>query len=206
MPNPLGTLILGTSGWEAKTIRRIEIKDKDRPGFSTNSACNASNVSGELRQLEKRGYLKRNPHNLRDYHVITDGPERQFTYVNLYGLARCGPQGSILDGNPVDRIAIPSQLLAFPAHDAFLVRAKGNSMAPRINDKDLVIARRTDSVDSGRVVVCVNDGEALIKKLQIEPDRCILVSANPKCPPFSASSTDFRVIGEVKAIMSHKVQ
>ena len=65
--------------------------------------------------------------------------------------------------------------------------------------------RRTDSVDNGRVVVCVNDGEALIKKLQIEPDRCILVSANPEHAPFSASS-DFRIVGEVKAVMSHKVQ
>ena len=97
-------------------------------------------------------------------------------------------------------------MISFPALEAFLVQAKGDSMGPRINDGDLVIARKTNAVDSGRVVVCVNDGEALIKRLQREPDRNILVSANPKYPPFSASSTDFRIVGEVKAVMSHKVQ
>jgi repressor LexA len=162
-------------------------------------------VVHHLRQLEKKGYLKRNPHNPRDYHVMTDGPERQFTYLNVYGLAQCGARGSFLDGNPVDRIAVPSRLLSFPAVDAFVVQAKGNSMAPRINDGDLVIARRTNSVDSGRVVVCVNDGEALIKKVHIEHDGCILVSTNLEHAPFSASS-DLRIIGEVRAVMSHRVE
>jgi repressor LexA len=162
-------------------------------------------VVHHLRQLEKKGHLKRNPHNPRDYQVMTDGPERQFAYLNLYGLAQCGEEGSPLDGNPIDRIAIPSRLLSFPASEAFLVQAKGNSMAPRIEDGDLVIARRTNSVDNGRVVVCVNDGEALIKKLLIEPDRCILISANTEHAPFSAAY-DFRIVGEVKAVMSHKVQ
>jgi repressor LexA len=169
------------------------------------SVSSKSVVVHHLRQLEKRGHLKRNPHNPRDYEVMTGGPERQFAYLNLYGLAQCGPGGSILDGNPIDRIAVPSRLLSFPAAEAFLVQAKGNSMAPRINDGDLVIARRTDSVDSGRIVVCVNNDEALIKKLHREPDRCLLVSANPNNPPFSASP-DFRVVGEVKAVMSHKVE
>jgi repressor LexA len=163
-------------------------------------------VIHHLRQLEKKGHLKRNPHNPRDYHIITDGPERQFTYLNLYGLAYCGRHGSILDGNPLDRIPVPTRMISFPAKDAFLVQAKGDSMAPRINNGDLVIARRKDLVDSGRVVVCVNDGEAIIKKLQIEAHGCLLVSTNPKHPPFSASAEDFRVVGEVKAVMSHKVQ
>jgi repressor LexA len=162
-------------------------------------------VVHHLRQLEKKGFLKRNPHNPRDYQVMNDGPERQFAYLNLYGLAQCGPEGSILDGSPIDRVAVPSRLLSFPAVEAFLVQAKGDSMAPRITDGDLVIARRTSAVDSGRIVVCVNNGEALIKKLLRESDRCLLVSSNPKHFPFSASS-DFRVVGEVKAVMSHKIQ
>ena len=162
-------------------------------------------VVHHLRQLEKHGYLKRNPHNPRDYHVLSDGPERQFIYLNLYGLVRCGPDGSLLDGNPLDRIPIPSRLLSFPAVDAFLVKAKGDSMTPRICDGDLVVARKTDVADDGRVVVCINKGEALIKKLRKESARCILFSTNPKYAPFSAAE-DFRIVGEVKAVMSHNVQ
>jgi repressor LexA len=163
-------------------------------------------VIHHLRQLEKRGYLKRNPFNSRDYQVITDGPERQFTYLNLYGLARCGPQGTILDDNPIDRVAVPSRLLSFRADEAFLVQAKGDSMTPRINDGDLVVARRTSTVDSGAVVVCVNGGEALIKKLHLHGDQWILISNNSAYEPLLASPEDFRVVGEVRAIMSQRVR
>jgi repressor LexA len=162
-------------------------------------------VAHHLCQLEKRGYLKRNPHNPRDYHVLSKGPERRIIHLNLYGLAQCGPHGSILDGNPLDRISVPSRLVSFPADDAFLVQAKGDSMTPRISDGDLVVVRKTEDTDSGRVVVCINEGEALIKKLQKERDRCILISSNPNHPPFLAGD-DFRIVGEVKAIMSHNVQ
>ena len=163
-------------------------------------------VFHHLRQLEKKGHLKRNPHNPRDYHVLREGPERQFTYLNLYGLAHCGPQGSILDGNPLDRIPIPSRLISFPAHEAFLVQAKGDSMAPKIDDGDLVVARKTNSSDSGNIIVCINDGEALIKRLKKEVNSCLLVSTNPDYLPFSASTEDFRIIGEVKAVMSHHIR
>lgn len=181
---------------EPLTIREMQ----ELLGVSSTSV-----VAHHLGQLEKRGYLKRNPHNPRDYQVLSDGPERGFTYLNLYGLAQCGPQGSILDGNPLDRIAIPPRLISFPSDEAFLVQAKGDSMAPRINDGDLVIARKIEDADSGRVVVCINEGEALIKKLQKERDRYILFSSNPKYAPFLAAD-DFRIVGEVKAIMSHNVQ
>lgn len=162
-------------------------------------------VAHHLSQLEKKGYLKRNPNNPRDYHVLSEGPEKQISYVNLYGLAECGPQGSILDGHPLDRVAIPSRLLSFPTEEAFLVQAKGDSMAPKISNGDLVIARRVEEVPSGRVVVCINNGESLIKKLLKEKENYILFSSNPKYVPFLASD-DFRIVGEVKVIMSQNVQ
>lgn len=162
-------------------------------------------VAHHLGQLEKWGYLKRNPHNPRDYQVMSEGPEKRIIYLDLYGLAQCGQHGSILDGHPLDRIAVPSRMLSFAADEGFLVQAKGNSMAPRINDGDLVIARKTEEADSGQVVVCINEGEALIKKLQKERDRFILISSNPKHAPFLAAD-DFRIVGEVKAIMSHNVE
>lgn len=43
-----------------------------------------------LMQLEKKGYIKRNPSNPSDYQILSD-EERQLTYINLYGLAECGP-------------------------------------------------------------------------------------------------------------------
>lgn len=158
-------------------------------------------IAHHLTRLEKKGYLKRNPFNPRDYQVLADAPERQITYLNLYGLVRCGQEGSVLDGNPIDRIPISTRLLTFPSADAFLVKAKGDSMTPKINEGDLLIVRKKNDAESGAIVVCVNAGEAIVKKMLKEKEGCILVSLNPAHPPFSASK-GFRIEGEVKGIIS----
>src|SRR3990167_6497351 len=100
-------------------------------------------VYHHIQQLEKKGYLRRNPINPKDYQILADSPDKKITYLNLYGLATCGPKGSILDDDPVDRIPISSKILGFPSSEAFMVKANGDSMLPKINDGDLVIARKT---------------------------------------------------------------
>lgn len=176
------------------TIRELQ----DRLNISSPSV-----VHHHMQQLEKKGYLRRNPTNPKDYQILADSPEKAITYVNLYGLAQCGPKGSILDGNPVDRIPIASKILGFNSSEAFMVKAKGNSMTPKINDGDLVIAKKAHNADNGAIVVCVNKGESLIKKIQ-KGKETILVSLNPDFEPFVAAK-DFRVEGIVRGIYSYKV-
>lgn len=159
-------------------------------------------VYHHIQQLEKKGYLRRNPLNPKDYQILADSPEKQVTYLNLYGLAQCGPNGSIFDGNPIERIPISSKILGFPSSEAFMVKAKGDSMAPRINEKDLVVARKTNDAENGDVVVCVNNGETLIKKIQ-KGNELILVSLNPKYQPFVASE-NFHIEGLVRGVYSYE--
>jgi repressor LexA len=160
-------------------------------------------VAHHIEQLEKKGYLKRNPSNPQDYQVLSD-PERPITYLNLYGLAQCGPNGSILDGNPIDRIAISTSVLSFPAAEAFMVKAKGDSMRPEVQEDDYVIARKTSEEVNNSIVVCVNDQQALIKLLRIDSGKRILQSLNSKYPPFLAAG-DFRVEGEVRSVIRRAV-
>lgn len=167
-------------------------------------ASSPSLVYHHILQLEKKGYLKRNPSNPQDYEILTDSPDKKIVYLNLYGLAACGPEGSILDGNPIDRVPLSRRLVSFSSSDAFLVKAKGDSMQPKINNGDLVIAKKTNQCTSGDVVVCVNNGEALIKKVQKEKDHVLLISINQKIAPFTAAS-DFRVEGLVKGIISYSI-
>ena len=47
-----------------------------------------------LKQLERKGYLKRNPDNPRDYILLKD-PERNVVYLPMYGQAKCGPEGTL---------------------------------------------------------------------------------------------------------------
>ena len=182
---------------EPLTVRELqEVVDASSPSV----------VVHHLQQLERKGFIKRNPYNPRDFHVMEDGPEPNVAWLNVYGMASCGPTGSILDGDPIDRVAISARLISFPAAEAFIVKAKGRSMEPKISEGDLVIARKgvADYVD-GRIYVCVNDQECLIKRVRSADSTIILESINrEKFPPFLAAA-DFRIEGEVRNIISGRI-
>jgi repressor LexA len=165
-------------------------------------ASSPSVIFHHLAQLEKKGYLKRNPYDPRDYVVIEDEPEKEVTHIGLYGLARCGPEGSILSGDPIDRLPIASRLLSFPAAEAFMLKAKGDSMLPRIAEGDYVIARKGPEITPGRVYVCINDEECLIKVVRVLGGKYCLESLNREKYPIFEAARDFRVEGEVKHILS----
>ncbi len=188
--------LLAAPSEEPLTVRELQ----ERIGASSTSV-----VAHHMQQLEKKGYLKRNPYNPRDFQVVETGPEADVVVLSLYGVARCGPGGSILDGAPVDRIPIASRLLSFPAAEAFMMRAKGNSMAPRISEGDLVIARRTSEVRDGHVYVCVNEEECLIKTVRRLGEKVLLESFNREEYPIFEAANDFRVEGEVRQILSGKI-
>ena len=186
--------LLGSSTDEPMTVRQLQ---------ELIGASSPSVVSHHLSQLEKKGFLRRNPFNPRDYQVIRDGQVDEAPLLHLDGAARCGPGGSILDGAPIDRLRIAARLLSFPVSEAFMVRAEGNSMTPRIGEGDLVIARRTELPENGRVYVCVNDGECLIKRVRLIDDQILLESFNSsEFPIFKASDDFFQVEGEVKHVIS----
>ena len=188
--------LLESTADDPLTVRELQ----ERIGASSTSV-----VTHHLQQLERKGHLKRNPYNPRDYQVVAAGPEDEVALFNLYGAARCGPGGSILDGDPVDRIPIASRLLSFPAAEAFMMRAKGHSMVPRINEGDLVIARKTIDPVDGRVYVCVNDQECLIKIVRRLGSKIVLESYNSTEFPLFQASRDFRVEGEVRQIISGRI-
>lgn len=168
-------------------------------------ASSPSVVQHHIGQLEKKGYLRKNPLNSRDYQILAESPDKEITFLNLYGLAQCGPNGSILDGDPIDRIPIASKILGFPSSEAFMVRAKGDSMIPRIHEKDLVIARKSNCAENGDIIVCVNDGKALIKRYDRneEQGNVFLMSMNSDYKPILPNKDDFRIEGIVKSIFSY---
>lgn len=154
-----------------------------------------------LRQLERKGYLKRNPNNPKDY-IVLDAPEKKVVYINKYGMAQCGPNGSILDGTPVEQIPIATSLLRFPASEAFIVEARGDSMEPKIKSGDIVIAKKQNSADHGDIVVCVYDEKALIKQFLLIGKRVVLHSLNEEEPLIEVLS-DFRIEGVVKNVLQY---
>ena len=164
------------------------------------------NVSGKsvvfhhIKQLEKKGYLKRNPANPRDYIILKD-PERNVIYLKMYGMAKCGPEGTILDGEPTRIVPVDPNMIYFPACKGFMVEAKGDSMENLISPKDWLIVEQNHQPKNKDVVVCVNNGEVLVKRFTQDGENIILQSENPQYTPIVADKTSFHVEGIVRSII-----
>jgi len=156
-------------------------------------------VAYHLRELEMKGLLKRNPSNPQDYQVLGE-QEPGVIRLNLYGLAHCGRNGSLLDGNPIDKVPVASRFIPFSIDKAFLVKAKGDSMETDIHDGDLVLVKRQTHANTGQIIACVNRGECLIKQYgKGHPN--VLSSLNKVYLPIVVAD-DFRIEGVVTGIVS----
>lgn len=84
--------------------------------------------------------------------------------------------------------------------DFFWLQVEGDSMAPTINDKDLVLVQRGVPLTAGGIMVVIVDDEGFVKKVSVDDDTLWLTSINPYYPPRSFSGTDLariRCVGKV---------
>lgn len=86
----------------------------------------------------------------------------------------------------------------------FALKIKGESMSPYILDRDIVIVRRQESVESGDIaIVLVNGNEATCKMIKIGDDGITLIGHNTLVyPPHFYSQKEIatlpvRIIGKV---------
>lgn len=186
---------LSENGEAAITVRELQ----EELGLSSTSV-----VHHHLKQLESKGYIRKDPQT-HVFEILRHGQGEDSAFVNLYGLAQCGAQGRLLDQTPEERIPVASRLIGFPESEAFLVRARGDSMEPRIHEGDLIIARRAQQARSGDVVVCSLNGEALIKQwVPISDNRIELRSFNEAYAPVAVDDMDtFFIVGLVRGVLSY---
>ncbi len=187
--------LLAKNAQDPLTIRELQ----NRIGASSPSV-----VTHHLKQLQKKGYLTRDPHDPRTY-IVHEKTELLGDIVSLplYGMAQCGPNGSLLDGAPVEYVPISRQLLGTYYDNSFMVKARGDSMEPQIKEGDLVIAVKRNLAQSGDIVVCVNHEKVLIKKYVESENMVLLLSLNQNYDPIIPAE-DFRIEGVVKSVYSYQ--
>lgn len=184
--------LLSKLSGEGYTIRELQ---------ESLSLSTPSLVFFHLQQLEKKGYIERNPMNPADYRVRQPPEESGLFLVNLYGLARCGPSGTILSGDVEERIELPPQFAGINLRSPFMVRAHGDSMEPRILDGDLVLFEARTEVPDGSVIACSDNGRAYIKRMVRAGTKILLYSLNTKYEPFAADPESFRIEGLAQAVL-----
>ena len=162
---------------------------------------NHQNIAHHIKQLEKKGYLRKNPSNPQEIEVLKT-PVDDAVYINIYGFAQCGPQGLLATDN-FEKIAISSKLFGMTnPYDYFGIRARGKSMEPNIFERDLVVALKQEEVENNHLAVLVHNGIPKIKKIIRTNNNIILFSLNPAFSPEEIhSDDDFKIYGLVKHLI-----
>ena len=154
-----------------------------------------NSVLHHLKQLEKKGYLKKNPHNVADYQIILE-PDKPVVFLPKYGSAKCGTNAIFINDYPEEVIPISPRLINCKADDAFILEASGDSMESKIHDKDLVICKKTNDIRNGDIVACSINGEAKIKEYQkLDNGIILLKSHNSNYPAIAVQEGDELWIG-----------
>ena len=66
----------------------------------------------------------------------------------------------------------------------FGLKVRGDSMEPKISSGDVLIVKKTDTAESGDIVIAmVNGDEAICKKLKLHPQGISLISTNTAYEP-----------------------
>jgi repressor LexA len=151
--------------------------------------------------LEKKGYLRRTPHERRGLEVLRGDPDD--ARPKLYHLPIVG---TIAAGCPIEALEEPGEFLWVESSlarspDNYILRVRGQSMiGDGIFDGDHVVVQRCDTADDGTTVVAlVNGTSATLKRIYREKNRVRLQPANPTHEPIFA--TDVVVQGRVIAVI-----
>ncbi len=132
-----------------------------------------------LEQLERKGYIRREPGSSRG--ITVNRPKRQDAVaVPIVGTVRAGmPETAYEDIEgyyPVERMQLKG--------GAFFLRVRGDSM---INDAivegDLALIRPQETAANGDIVVAMIEGEATLKRFYRERDHIRLQPRNPNMDP-----------------------
>jgi repressor LexA len=171
-----------------------------------------SSVAHQLRTLERKGFLRRDPNRPRAVDVrsaediaaaapVTEvaGSDAlpEPTYVPVLGRIAAG--GPILAEEAVEDIfPLPRELVG--EGTLFLLKVVGESMVEAaICDGDWVVVRQQNVADNGEIVAAMIDGEATVKTFKRAGGQVWLMPHNPAFDPIPGN--DATVLGKVVTVI-----
>jgi repressor LexA len=184
-----------------------------------------SSVAYQLRALEQKGYLRRDPNRPRAIGVLppdaipvpaepdvaatlvadsadddtiaaTDTTPRA-AYVPVLGRIAAG--GPILAEEAVEDVfPLPREIVG--EGSLFLLRVTGDSMVDAaITDQDWVVVRQQPTADNGEIVAAMIDGEATVKTFKRKDGHVWLMPHNDAYEPIPGD--DATILGKVVAVL-----
>ncbi len=186
--------------------------------------ASSSSVAHQLRSLEQKGFLRRDPNRPRALEVLlpgTAGAQPDTTVedaspapseVDVTGMGDAYPEpayvpvlGRIAAGGPIlaeerieDVFALPRQLVG--EGTMFLLEVRGDSMIEAaICDRDWVVVRQQPTANNGDIVAALLDNEATVKTFKRTDGQVWLMPHNAAYDPIDGNHAS--ILGKVVAVL-----
>lgn len=165
-----------------------------------------SSVSHQLKTLENRGFLVRQPNRSRALEVVGLQQEAHEREPRIPSDAVEVPLvGQIAAGAPIlaeqhveDVMPLPQQLVGHG--QTFMLEVRGDSMIDAaICDGDYVVVRSQPDASNGEIVAAMIDGEATVKTLKKTPSQVWLLPHNKFYEPINGNNAT--ILGKVVAVL-----
>ncbi|MCL2784919.1 MAG: transcriptional repressor LexA [Propionibacteriaceae bacterium] len=164
-----------------------------------------SSVAHQLRVLETRGFVRRDPNRPRALEVLLPGSNDQVSALADESYARVPLLGRIAAGLPItaeqnleDTYVLPEQLVG--SGTLFMVEVHGDSMIEAaICDGDLVVVRQQPTAENGEIVAALLGDEATVKVLKRTPGQVWLLPQNRLYSPIDGNEA--KILGKVVAVL-----
>lgn len=169
-------------------------------------ASHPQTVLNKLNQLVLKGYFIKDDHWYRLIREEVWKRNDDIIQLPIYGFAQCGNKGKeIIDEYSQEKIPVTIAFIGTSdIENCFFVRAKGNSMEPKIQDGDLVLIRQQPSYDESDFVFVVHNQLPKLKKIIKQDNKLMLESINRFFDKVEISPYDeTKVIGVVKKIIKN---
>jgi repressor LexA len=159
---------------------------------------NPSAVFKHILSLEKKGYLERARGEMKL--AGFPAPVESQTRVPLVGLVPAGRPREVFDVSD-EELEIPEWMVGRKKGNIFCIQVDGKSMVDAyIDDGDRVLVERTNSANSGEMVVTLlDDGSVTLKRLKMKDGDISLVPENPEFEPIKVK--ELKILGRVIGIL-----
>jgi repressor LexA len=166
-----------------------------------------SSVAYQLKELERKGFLRRDPNRPRAVDVrppselIDDETARAArptpAYVPMLGQIAAG--GPILAEQAIEDVfPLPRELVG--EGEVFMLHVKGDSMVEAaICDGDWVVVRQQPTANNGEIVAAMIEGEATVKTFSRRDGHVWLMPQNEAFDPIPGDEAT--VLGRVVAVL-----
>ena len=161
-----------------------------------------ASVQYQLKALEEKGFIRRDPSLGRAIEVFMPGADFQVPVdktkqVPLVGRIAAG--GPILAEQSIEEtMPLPASIVG--SGELFMLKVVGESMIDAaICDGDYVVIRSQKTVEKGEICAAMIDGEATVKTFTKKDGHIWLMPANPAFKPINGDECE--ILGKVTAVL-----